>query len=75
VFGKQNIIRTHHLENKIFTLSQIYFYCIEDYLSKFKTLRILCEECSIKLEEEHCIYIILSRLGSAYYLFVSTFMP
>jgi hypothetical protein len=25
------------------------------------------------LEEEHCIYIILSNLGSAYFVFVSTF--
>jgi hypothetical protein len=49
------------------------FYCIEDYLSQFKTLRILCEECEIKMEEECCIYLILSKLGSAYYVFVSTF--
>jgi hypothetical protein len=25
------------------------------------------------MEEEHCIYLILSKLGSAYYVFVSTF--
>jgi hypothetical protein len=25
------------------------------------------------MEEEHCIYLILSNLGSAYYIFVSTF--
>jgi hypothetical protein len=73
VFGKHNIIRAHQLENKILTLSTIVFSCIEDYLSKFKTLIILCQECEIKLEEEHCIYIILSKLGSAYSVFVSTF--
>jgi hypothetical protein len=49
------------------------FSCIEDYLSKFKTLRILCEECNIKLEEECCIYIIHSKLSSSYFVFVSTF--
>ena len=49
------------------------FSCIEDYLSKFKTLIILCEKCNIKLEEERCIYIILAKFGSAYSVFVSTF--
>ena len=49
------------------------FSCIEDYLSKFKTLRILCEQCNITLDEERCIYIILDKLGSAYSIFVSIF--
>ena len=31
------------------------------------------EECKIKMEEERCIYLILSKLGSAYFVFVSTF--
>jgi hypothetical protein len=70
MFGKDNIIQAHQLENQIFTVSPNYFSCIEDYLSKFKTLRILCEECNIKLEEEHYIYIILSKLGSAYFVFI-----
>jgi hypothetical protein len=73
MFGKHNIIWAHQLENQILNLSPDYFSCIEDYLSNFKTLRILCEECTLKLEEEHCIYIILSNIGSAYSLFVSTF--
>jgi hypothetical protein len=38
VFGKHNIIRAHQLENQILTLSPNDFSCIEDYLSKFKTL-------------------------------------
>jgi hypothetical protein len=73
VFGKHNIIRAHQLKNPILTLIPKGFSCIKDYLSKFKTLRILCEECNIKLEEECCIYIILSKLGSVYFVFVSTF--
>jgi hypothetical protein len=73
VFGKHNIIRAHLLENQILTLSPNVFSCIEDYLSKFKTLRILSEECNINLEEERCIYIIISKLGSAYSVFLSTF--
>jgi hypothetical protein len=49
------------------------FSCIEDCLSKFKTLRTLCEECKINIEEYLCIYLILSKLGSSYSMFVSTF--
>jgi hypothetical protein len=73
VFGKLNIIRAQQLENQILTLSPSDFSCLGDYLSKFKTLRILCEECKIKMEEECCIYLILSKLGSAYSVFVSPF--
>jgi hypothetical protein len=73
VFGKLNIIRAQQLENQVLTLSPNDFSCLGDYLSKFKTMIILCEECEIKMEEEFCIYLILSKLGSAYYVFVSTF--
>jgi hypothetical protein len=55
------------------TLSPNDLSCIEDYLSKFKRLRILCIDCKIHLKEDRCIYIILSKLGSAYSVFVSTF--
>jgi hypothetical protein len=54
-------------------LSPSDFSCIEDYLSKFKTLKNLCEECKIKIDEDFCIYLIISKLGSAYFVFVSTF--
>jgi hypothetical protein len=73
VFGKLNIIRAQQLENQILTLSPSDFSFLGDYLSKLKTLRILCEECKIKMDEESCIYLILSKLGRAYYVFVSTF--
>jgi hypothetical protein len=73
VFGKLNIIWAQQLENKILSLIPSDFSCLGDYLSKFKTLKILCEECKIKMEEEPSIYLILSKLGSAYFVFVSTF--
>jgi hypothetical protein len=73
VFGKLNIIRAQQLENQVLTLIPSDFSCLGDYLSKFKTLRILCEECEIEMEEEHCISLIISKLGSAYSVFVSTF--
>jgi hypothetical protein len=54
------------------TLSPNDFSCIEDYLYKFKTLRLLCIDCKIDLKEDRCIYVILAKLGSAYSVFVST---
>jgi hypothetical protein len=73
VFGKHNIIRAQQLENQVLTLSPSDFSCIEYYLSKFKTLRTLCEECKIKIDEDHCIYLIMSELGTSYSVSVSTF--
>jgi hypothetical protein len=73
VFGKLNIVRAQQLENQVPTLIPSDFSCLGDYLSRFKTIIILCEECKIKMEEECCIYLILSKLGSAYSVFVSTF--
>jgi hypothetical protein len=50
VFGKLDIILAQELENQVSTLSPSDFSWLGDYLSKFKTLRILCEECEIKME-------------------------
>jgi hypothetical protein len=44
VFGKNNIIRAHQFENNLMNLSPKYFPCTEDYLSKLKTIKILCIE-------------------------------
>jgi hypothetical protein len=73
VFGKHDIIQSYQLENQLMNLSPNEFSCIEYYLSKFKTLRILCIDCKIDLKEDRCIYGILSKLDSAYSIFVSTF--
>jgi hypothetical protein len=62
------------LENQFkMTLSLNDFPFIEYYLSKFKTLIILCIDHKLDLKEDVCIYIILSKLGSKYSIFVSTF--
>ena len=55
------------------SLNPNYFSCIQDYLSKYKTLRLLCAECKIRKEDKQCIYHIPSKLGHAYSVFVSTF--
>jgi hypothetical protein len=68
VFGKLNIIREKQLENQVLTLIPSVFCFLGDSLSKFKTLRILCEECEIKMEEECFIYPILSKIGLYLYI-------
>ena len=73
VFGKHNEIQGHQLEIELISLNPNDFSCIQDYLSKYKTLRLLCVECKIKKEDKQCIYHILSKLGPACSIFVSTF--
>jgi hypothetical protein len=41
--------------------------------SKHLDFCVLCIECQLDMKENQCIYAILSKLGSAYYVFVSTF--
>ena len=73
VFGIKNEIQTFQLENELLTLDPSNFPSIEDYLSKFKTLKLLLEACKVTKEEEPLIYGILAKLPLAYSVFVSTF--
>ena len=66
VFGIKNEIRAHQLENELLTFDPNNFSSIEDFLSKFKTLRLLLEGCKVKKEDSSLIYCILSKLGPAY---------
>ena len=58
--------RGHQIENELLSLNPNDFSCIQDYLSKYKILRLLCAECKIKKEDKQCIYHILSKLRPAY---------
>src|SRR5271168_2607486 len=71
VFGIKNEIRAHQLENELLTLDPNNFSCIEDFLSKFKTLRFLLEGVKVKKEDNNLIYSILTKLAPAYSVFVS----
>jgi len=73
VFGIKNELRAHQLENKLLTLDPNNFSCIEDILSKFKTLRYLLEGVKVKKQDSNLIYSILTKLGPTYSMFVSTF--
>ena len=73
VFGIQNKTKAHQLENELLTLDPNNFSSIEDFLSKFKTLRLLLEGCKVKKEDGSLIYCILAKLGPAYSVFVFAF--
>eukprot|EP00253_Pinus_taeda_P019127 PITA_19127 len=73
VFGIKNELRAHQLKNELLTLDPNNFSCIEYFLSKFKTLRLLLEGVKFKKEDSNLIYCILTKLGPAYSVFVSTF--
>ena len=73
VFGIKNQIRAHQLENELLMLDPNNFSSIEDFLSKFKTLWLLLEGFKVKKEDGSFIYSILTKLGPAYSVFVSTF--
>ena len=69
VFGIQNQIRAHQLENELLTVDPNNFSSIEDFLSKYKTLRLLLEACKVKKEDGSLIYCIIAKLGPAYSIF------
>ena len=73
VFGIKNEIWAFQLENGLLTLDPSNFPSIEDYLSKFKTLKLLLEGCNVSKEEDPLIYGILAKLPPTYLVFVSTF--
>ena len=62
VFGKHNEIRGHQLENELISLNPNDFSCIQDYLSKYKTLRLLCTECKIKKKTNNVFIIFFQNM-------------
>ena len=73
VFGLKNEIQHFYIEIQLLTVDPGNFPSIEDYLSKFKTLRLLLASCKVTKEGEPFIYGILSKLPPPYFVFVSTF--
>ena len=52
VFDKHNEIQGHQLESELISLNPSDFFCIQYYLSKYKTLRLLCVEYKFKREDK-----------------------
>ena len=69
LFGTQDSMRGHMLENELISLSSGKF----NFITKLKSLRLQLKQWGIEKEHEQLILSILSKLSSKYYVFVSTF--
>jgi hypothetical protein len=73
LFGKQNAMRVHQLENEIISLSPIHFSNLQEFFTKFKSILVELNACGVMKKEEQLILSILSKLGPEYFVFVSSF--
>src|SRR5277367_760021 len=73
LFGKQDEMRVHQLENELISLSPIHFSNLKEFFTKFKSLLIELDACGVNKEEDQLILSILSKLGPEYFVFVSSF--
>jgi hypothetical protein len=61
------------LENQLIALDPVKFHQIEDYITKFKLLRLQLSDCGITEANDQEIMVILSKLKAPFDIFVSTF--
>ena len=73
LFGKQDELRGHILENKLISLQPNNFETIQQFFTKFKSLALQCKQCIIEREDERHVISVHSKLGSEYFFFMSTF--
>jgi hypothetical protein len=73
LFGKQDAMRVHQLENELISLSPIHFRNLKELFTKFKSLLVELNACGFTKGEEQLILSILSKLGPKYFVFVSSF--
>lgn len=73
LFGKQDELRSHQLENEFIGLNPTNFDTIQDFFTKLKSIRLQLEKCGTKKDDKQLILSILSKLGPNYSVFVSTF--
>ena len=64
LFGKQDELRGHILENDLITLHPSNFETIQHFFSKFKSLVMQCKKCGIEKKDEQLVLSILSKLAS-----------
>jgi hypothetical protein len=73
LFGKQDAMRVHQLENELISLSPIHFRNMKEFFTKFKSILIELNTCGVNKKEYHLILSILLKLGPEYSVFVSSF--
>ena len=73
LFGKNDELRGHHLENELISLTPAHYDTIHDFFTKFKSLVLQLKQCGSDKKEDKLILSILSKLGLEFSVFVSTF--
>ena len=73
LFGKQDELSGHILENELIALQPSSFDTIQHFFSKHKALVLQCKQCGIERKHEQLMLSILRKLGSNIFVFVSTF--
>ena len=73
LFGKQDELRGNILENDIIALQPNSFQSIHQFFTKYKSLVLQCKQCGLERKYEQLVMSILSKLGSEYPIFFSTF--
>eukprot|EP00253_Pinus_taeda_P004632 PITA_04632 len=75
LFGKQDEMQGHILENELNSLDPRNFENIQDFFTRYKALLVQLKGCGIdkSKQENQLILSILSKLGPEYAVFVSTF--
>jgi hypothetical protein len=73
LFGKQDAMRVHQLENELKSLSPIHFNKLKELFTNFKSHLVELNTCGVNKKEDRIILSILSKLGPEYFVFVSSF--
>ena len=73
LFIKQDEIRGHILENELIALQPSSFKSIQQLFTKYKSLVLQCKQCGLERKDEQLVLLVLSKIGSEYSVFVSTF--
>jgi hypothetical protein len=61
LFGKEDAMRVHQLENELISLSPIHLNNLEEFFTNFKSLLFELNACGVTKEEEQLILSILSK--------------
>ena len=73
LFGKQDELRGHILENEFIALLPNKFETFQQFFSKYKALVLQYKQYGIERKDAQLVLSILSKLGSELSVFVSTF--
>lgn len=73
IFGINNEIQAHQLENDSLTLDPKNFHLLKIICPNLRPLAFSWKRCKVAKEDDGLIYVILAKLGPAYSMFLFTF--